>query len=503
MILLCSDGLSSQELLREMKPRLGSGKKAALVVTSDPEYKENSWHVERCTKELEFFGLSVEVFDFDTQPAQQLAAYDVVELIGGNPYYLLRSIREHRAEAALKEVAERGALIGWSAGALVLEPTIAIINSFRPELNFLNLQDFTGLGLTDVQILPHYRQQCRKIPDTEERCRRYEQENHCTVLRLDDGEGVVLENGTTKVVRLTQKVAVAGVDFNNPLIAASGAFGFGREYGEFYPLSVLGGISCKGTTIRERPGNPPPRVTETPGGMLNAVGLQNPGVEHFIQHDLPWLRRQKTKIIANVAGNAPEDYCETVEKLNDTPVHMIELNISCPNVKQGGVQFGTTAEGVYGITSEVRRHCKKPLMVKLSPNVTDISEMAVAAEHAGADAVSLINTLTGMRININTRRPILHNNTGGLSGPAVLPVALRMVWQTAQKVKIPIVGLGGISTWQDAVEMLLAGATALQIGTVLFTDPYAPLKIEAGLEAYMAQNGISSLSELTGGVRPW
>ena len=225
------------------------------------------------------------------------------------------------------------------------------------------------------------------------------------------------------------RVNVAGVEFANPLIAASGTFGFGREYNEFYPLSVLGGISCKGITIKERPGNPPPRVTETPGGMLNAVGLQNPGVDHFIQEDLPWLSQQGTKIIANVAGNAPEDYCATVEKLNDTCVDMIELNISCPNVKQGGVQFGTTTEGVYGITSEVRKHCKKPLVVKLSPNVTDISEMAVAAESAGADAISMINTLTGMRIDIHTRRPIIRNNTGGMSGPALLPIALRMVWK--------------------------------------------------------------------------
>ena len=219
------------------------------------------------------------------------------------------------------------------------------------------------------------------------------------------------------------RVNVAGVEFSNPLIAASGTFGFGHEYNEFYPLSALGGISCKGITIKERPGNPPPRVTETPGGMLNAVGLQNPGVDHFIEHDLPWLAEQGAKIIANVAGNAPEDYCATVEKLNDTCVDMVELNISCPNVKQGGVQFGTTTEGVYGITSEVRKHCKKPLMVKLSPNVTDISEMAVAAESAGADALSMINTLTGMRIDIRTRRPIIRNNTGGLSGGAARGLA--------------------------------------------------------------------------------
>lgn len=298
-------------------------------------------------------------------------------------------------------------------------------------------------------------------------------------------------------------VTVAGVAFSNPLIAASGTFGFGREYAEFYPLSALGGISSKGITLLERPGNPPPRITEAPGGMLNAVGLQNPGVDHFIETDLPWLKQQGTRIIANIAGNTPEDYCAMAEKLNDTAVDMIELNISCPNVKQGGVQFGTTGEGVAGITRAVRAHCKKPLMVKLSPNVTDISEMAVAAESEGADAVSLINTLTGMRIDIHTKRPVIRNNTGGFSGPALLPIAIRMVWQTYNKVKIPVVGLGGISSWQDAVEMLLAGATALQIGTVLFTDPYAPIKIAAGLSEYMDKNGVHALSELTGAMRPW
>lgn len=298
-------------------------------------------------------------------------------------------------------------------------------------------------------------------------------------------------------------VNVAGVAFSNPLIAASGTFGFGREYAEFYPLSTLGGISSKGITLKARPGNPAPRIAEAPGGMLNAVGLQNPGVDHFIREDLPWLREQGTRIIANIAGNTPEDYCAMAEKLNDTDVDMIELNISCPNVKQGGVQFGTTCAGVSGITKAVRAHCKKPLMVKLSPNVTDISEMALAAESEGADAISMINTLTGMRIDIRTRRPIIHNNTGGFSGPALLPIAVRMVWQTYRKVKIPIVGLGGISTWQDAVEMLLAGATALQIGTVLFTDPYAPVKIAEGLAKFMDENGVQSVSELTGAVQAW
>lgn len=299
------------------------------------------------------------------------------------------------------------------------------------------------------------------------------------------------------------QVNIAGVPFHNPIIAASGTFGFGHEYMEFYPLSTLGGISCKGITLSERSGNPPPRIAETPGGMLNAVGLQNPGVDHFIEHDLPWLKEQGTVIIANIAGNTPEDYCSMAEKLSETSVDMIELNISCPNVKQGGVQFGTSCAGVEGITAAVRKHCRKPLMVKLSPNVSDIAEIAAAAESAGADAISMINTLTGMRIDINTRRPIIHNNTGGLSGPALLPVAVRMVWQAAQRVKIPIVGMGGISKWQDAVELLLAGAAALQIGTVFFTDPYAPVKILDGLNQYLDRNGIQSVTDLTGGIRPW
>lgn len=299
------------------------------------------------------------------------------------------------------------------------------------------------------------------------------------------------------------RVNIAGVPFENPLIAASGTFGFGHEYQEFYPLSTLGGISCKGITLKERPGNPPPRIAEAPGGMLNAVGLQNPGVDHFIDHDLPWLKQQGTVVIANIAGNTPEDYCAMAEKLSDTDVDMIELNISCPNVKQGGVQFGTSCAGVGGITEAVRKYCKKPLMVKLSPNVADIGEIAAAAEAAGADAISMINTLTGMRIDIRTRRPIIRNNTGGMSGPALLPIAVRMVWQASQRVKIPIVGMGGISKWEDAVEMLLAGASALQIGTVFFTDPYAPVKILDGLNRYLDEQNIKSVTELTGGIQPW
>ncbi len=298
-------------------------------------------------------------------------------------------------------------------------------------------------------------------------------------------------------------VNICGVNFNNPLIAASGTFGFGREFSEFYPLEKIGGISCKGITLKERFGNLPPRIAETEGGILNAVGLQNPGVDHFIEHDLPWLKEQNTVIIANIAGNTVEDYCAMAEKLSDTDVDFVELNISCPNVKSGGVQFGTSCESVGNITSEVKKHCKKPLMVKLSPNVTDIAEIAKSAEFYGADVISMINTLTGMRIDINSKRPIIRNNTGGMSGPAVFPVAVRMVWQVYNAVKIPIIGMGGISKWQDAVEMLMAGASALQIGTVLFNDPYAPIKINEGLEKYMEDNNISSISELTGSVIPW
>lgn len=298
-------------------------------------------------------------------------------------------------------------------------------------------------------------------------------------------------------------VNIAGIEFNNPLIAASGTFGFGREYGEFYPLEKLGGISCKGITLKRRDGNPPPRIAETPSGILNAVGLQNPGVDVFINEDLPWLKQQNTVVIANIAGNTPEEYCEMAEKLSDTDVDMIEMNISCPNVKSGGVQFGTSCESVGAITAAVRKHCTKPLIVKLSPNVTDIVSIAQSAEASGADAVSMINTLTGMRIDINTRRPIIHNNTGGMSGPAVFPIAVRMVWQVANAIKIPIIGMGGISTWQDAVEMLIAGASALQIGTVLFSDPYAPIKINEGLSSFLDKNRMNRVTELTGTIKPW
>lgn len=299
------------------------------------------------------------------------------------------------------------------------------------------------------------------------------------------------------------QINIAGVSFKNPVIAASGTYGFGREYDEAYDISRLGGISCKGTTLEKRDGNPPPRIAETPAGMLNSVGLQNPGVDYFLQRDLPFLQKKDLTVIANIAGSCERDYCEMAERLNDSAVQMIEMNISCPNVKSGGVAFGTSCKSVESITAAVRRHCKKPLIVKLSPNVTDIGEIAVAAESAGADAVSLINTITGMRIDIHTRRPVLRNNTGGLSGPAVFPVAVRMVNQVYNRVNIPVIGIGGISTWEDAVEMLLAGASALQVGAAMFRDPYAPLKIIDGLQAFMEQNGISSVSELTGGVQLW
>lgn len=298
-------------------------------------------------------------------------------------------------------------------------------------------------------------------------------------------------------------VNICGVKLNNPLIAASGTFGFGREYSEFYPLEALGGISCKGITLAPRLGNPPPRIAECSSGILNSVGLQNPGVDHFIEEDLPWLSQQNTAVIANIAGNTVEDYCQMAEKLSDSAVDMIELNISCPNVKHGGVAFGTSCQSVGNITREVKAHCKKPLIVKLSPNVADIADIAKGAEAEGADAVSLINTLTGMRIDIDTARPILKNNTGGMSGAAVFPVAVRMVWQVKNAVKIPVIGMGGISTWQDAVEMLIAGADALQIGTVFFNDPYAPIKICKGLNDYLDKKGMKSVTELTATIKPW
>ena len=255
--------------------------------------------------------------------------------------------------------------------------------------------------------------------------------------------------------------------------------------------------------MERRDGNPPPRVAETPSGMLNSVGLQNPGVEHFIREEIPYIHGAGTKIIANIAGSTPEDYAEMARRLDDTDVDMIELNISCPNVKCGGAAFGTDPKVAGGITRLVKDATSKPVMVKLTPNVTDIALMAKAVEAEGADAVSLINTLLGMRIDIKTRRPVLKNNVGGLSGPAVFPVAVRMVWQVANAVSIPVVGMGGIATWQDAVEMMMAGASAIQVGAALFTNPYAPIEIIDGLNRYLDENGIASVNEIVGTVQPW
>ncbi|MGN0589391.1 MAG: dihydroorotate dehydrogenase [Ruminiclostridium sp.] len=298
-------------------------------------------------------------------------------------------------------------------------------------------------------------------------------------------------------------VKVAGVTFPNPVIAASGTYGFGEDYAPLYPLNKLGGISCKGTTINEKPGNLPPRIAETTAGMLNSVGLQNPGVDVFINKYLPELKKNGNVIIANIAGATIDDYIATAEKLDATDVDMIELNISCPNVKQGGATWGTTCQGAAAVTKAVRKATKKPVMVKLTPNVTNITEIAKAVEAEGADCLSLINTLLGMRIDIRTRRPILHNNVGGFSGPAIFPVAVRMVWQVANAVNIDVVGMGGITTAEDAVEMMMAGAKAVQMGTAIFTDPYSPLKVIDGLEKYMIENNLDSLSEICGVVKPW
>lgn len=299
-------------------------------------------------------------------------------------------------------------------------------------------------------------------------------------------------------------VTLAGMSMKNPIVVASGTFGFGREYGQFYDISELGGICCKGLTLHPREGNPPPRIAETPMGILNSVGLQNPGVDRFIAEELPYLRQHDLKIIANISGNTPEEYGIMCEKLSDAGVDMIEVNVSCPNVKCGGLQYGTVPEMTAEVTECAKKHAGDvPVMVKLSPNVTDITAIARAVADAGADAVSLINTIRGMRIDVKTRRPVLHMNTGGLSGPAVLPVAVRMVWEVANAVHIPVLGMGGVAKGEDAAQMLLAGATAVAVGTACFADPYAPLKVRDGLAALAAEKGLQSVSELIGGVTPW
>ena len=311
---------------------------------------------------------------------------------------------------------------------------------------------------------------------------------------------------------VNMQVELAGVTLKNPVVVASGTFGFGREYSQFYDLGELGGICAKGLTLHPRNGNPAPRIAETPMGILNSVGLENPGVDAFIKEELPFLRgeglpykkRFETKIIANISGNTPEEYGIMCEKLAEAGVDMIEVNISCPNVKEGGLAYGTRPELAAEVTETAKKHAGGvPVMVKLSPNVTDITEIARAVEGAGADALSLINTLRGMRIDVNTRRPVLKMNTGGLSGPAVLPVAVRMVWEAAQAVKLPILGMGGVSKGTDAAQLMLAGASAVAVGTALFADPFAPLKVRDELAGLAARQGLASVSELTGGVRPW
>lgn len=291
---------------------------------------------------------------------------------------------------------------------------------------------------------------------------------------------------------------LCGVRLKNPVIAASGTFGFGREFHALYDIGQLGGISVKGLSLKPRTGNPPSRIAETPGGMLNSVGLQNPGVESFIENDLPWLLERDVAVIANITGTCEEEYCGMAERLALTGVHLLEMNISCPNVHEGGVAFGVRPESVYAITKAVKAVSRQPLIVKLTPNVADITENALAAQEAGADAVSMINTLTGIAVDVHRRRMILANNTGGLSGPAVRPIALRMVWQSAKKVRIPIIGMGGIETGEDAAAFMLCGAQAVMVGTANFTDPFACPRIIRELDAYCDGQGVARAQALVG-----
>ena len=284
---------------------------------------------------------------------------------------------------------------------------------------------------------------------------------------------------------MNTKVTIAGVEFKNPVMTASGTFGSGMEYGEFVDLNRLGAVVTKGVANVPWPGNPTPRVAETYGGMLNAIGLQNPGIDVFIERDIPFLKQYDTKIIVNVCGKSVEDYCEVVEKLGDQPVDMLEINVSCPNVKEGAIAFGQKADALYNITKEIKKYAKQPVIMKLSPNVTDITEMAKAAEAAGADALSLINTITGMKIDVHRRKFAIANKTGGLSGPAIKPVAVRMVYQVANAVQIPIIGMGGIANAEDALEFMLAGATAISIGAMNFVNPYTTVETVDGIESYM------------------
>ncbi|TJX15390.1 dihydroorotate dehydrogenase [Tissierella creatinini] len=297
---------------------------------------------------------------------------------------------------------------------------------------------------------------------------------------------------------LNLEIDIGGVKLKNPVMTASGTFGAGKEYSEFIDLNQLGAVVVKGIATNPWIGNPPPRIAETYGGMLNAIGLQNLGVEHFINEDIPYLRKYDTKIVVNVIGKTMKEYCEVVERLSDQDVDLIELNISCPNIKEGGVNFGTNCNSVEDVTREVKKYAKQPVIVKLSPNVTDIVEIAKAAESGGADALSLINTITGMVIDINKRKPILANITGGLSGPAIKPIGVRMVYEVHKKVKLPIVGMGGIMNGDDAIEYILAGATGVAVGTANFVNPRATIDVLEGIVNYCNKYGIKDLSEIRG-----
>lgn len=300
--------------------------------------------------------------------------------------------------------------------------------------------------------------------------------------------------------QINTSVNLCGVELKNPVMTASGTFGSGEEFSEFVDLNKLGAVVTKGVANVPWLGNPTPRVAEVYGGMLNAVGLQNPGIDLFCKRDIPFLKQYDTKIIVNVCGHTTEEYCEVVERLADEPIDLMEINISCPNVKEGGIAFGQDPKAVEAITREVKKRAKQPVIMKLSPNVTDITVMAKAAEAGGADGLSLINTLTGMKIDINRRTFVLANKTGGMSGPAIHPIAVRMVYQTAQAVSIPIVGMGGIMNVEDAIEMILAGATAVSVGTANFADPKATEKIVAGIEDYMRRYQVKDIRELIGAV---
>ncbi|CBK81494.1 dihydroorotate dehydrogenase (subfamily 1) family protein [Coprococcus catus GD/7] len=301
---------------------------------------------------------------------------------------------------------------------------------------------------------------------------------------------------------MNTKVNLAGVELKNPVMVASGTFGSGAEYSEFVDLNRLGSVVTKGVASVPWPGNPAPRIAETASGMLNAIGLQNPGIDLFSKRDLPFLEKYDTKVIVNVCGHSTEEYLDVVERLADEPrVDMLEINISCPNVKEGGIAFGQDPKAVEAITKAVKAKAKQPIIMKLSPNVTDITVMAKAAEAGGADCLSLINTLTGMKIDIERQTFAIANKTGGLSGPAVKPVAVRMVYQVANAVKIPIIGMGGICTAEDAMEFILAGATAVSIGTANFTNPYTTVEVIDGIEAYMRRHGVEDINELIGLVK--